>query len=189
MTNPAPDQLAQARAHWRWRGADRPPFAEAPAPGQTSVWDFPRPPELVHDAREIVVRWGALEVARTRGAWAVRETAHPPTFYLPLSDVDRSLLRPAGGGSFCEWKGPARYWDLADGARRLAKVAWSYPQPLAGAEPLSDCIAFYAHDLAGVVHQVWRAREIPHRGLSWRRSFGKRWTVRAAPAPLGAGLG
>ena len=75
MTNPSPDQLAQARAQWRWRGADRPPFADTPAPGQTSVWDFPRPPELVHDAREIVVRWGALEVARTRGAWAVRETA------------------------------------------------------------------------------------------------------------------
>ena len=72
------------------------------------MWDFPRPPELVREAREIVVRWGAVEVARTRGAWAVRETAHPPTFYLTLADVDRSLLRSAGGGSFCEWKGPAR---------------------------------------------------------------------------------
>jgi uncharacterized protein (DUF427 family) len=147
MTNPTPDQLAQARAQWRWRGADRPPFAAIPGPGQVSVWDFPRPPELVRDAREIVVRWGAVEVVRTRAAWAVRETAHPPTFYLPLADVDRSLLRAAGGGSFCEWKGPAQYWDVVDGARRLAQVAWTYPQPLAGAEPLADCIAFYAHDL------------------------------------------
>jgi hypothetical protein len=127
MTNPDLDLLAQARAQWRWRGADRPPFADTPALGQISVWDFPRPPGLV------------------------RETAHPPTFYLPLSDVDGSLLRTAGGGSFCEWKGPARYWDLVDGARCLAKVAWSYPQPLAGAEPLADCIAFYAHDLVCTV--------------------------------------
>ena len=52
----------------------------------------------------------------------------------------------AGSGSFCEWKGPARYWDLVGGERRLARVAWSYPQPL-GAEPLAECIAFYAHDL------------------------------------------
>jgi len=36
---------------------------------------------------------------------------------------------------------------VVDGARRLAQVAWTYPQPLAGAEPLADCIAFYAHDL------------------------------------------
>ena len=112
MTPDDLDPIARARAQWRWRGKERPPFADVPAQGQISVWDFPRPPELVRDVREIVVRWGEIEVARTHGAWAVRETAHPPTFYLPLADVERSLLRPAGGGSFCEWKGPARYWDL-----------------------------------------------------------------------------
>lgn len=147
MTVNDPDFLARARAQWRWRGDDRPAFAVTPATGQVSVWDFPRPPELIPEPREIVVRWGGLEVARTHGAWAVRETAHPPTFYLPLRDVQQSLLSAAGGGSFCEWKGPARYWDLVDGARSLRAVAWSYPQPLAGAEPLADCIAFYAHDL------------------------------------------
>jgi hypothetical protein len=56
-------------------------------------------------------------------------------------------LQPAGDGSFCEWKGPARYWNLVDGARRLDQVAWSYPHPLSGAEPLAGCVAFYAHDL------------------------------------------
>lgn len=140
-------RLEAARAQWRWRGEDRPPFADAPAPGQFSVWDFPRPPALVREAREIVVRWGARDVARTCNAWAVRETAHPPTFYIPLANVQRTLLQSAGGGSFCEWKGPARYWHLADGADTLPMVAWSYLAPLAGAEPLADCIAFYAHHL------------------------------------------
>jgi uncharacterized protein (DUF427 family) len=64
-----------------------------------------------------------------------------------MSDVKDGLLQPAGRGSFCEWKGPALYWDLMDGERRLPQVAWSYPKPLAGAEPLADCIAFYAHHL------------------------------------------
>ncbi len=141
------DALTRARAQWRWRGTQRPPFADVPAPGQVSVWDFPRPPALVREAREIVVHWGPTLVARTYGAWAVRETAHPPTFYLPLADVERTLLHSAGGGSLCEWKGPAHYWDLIDGQRRLAKVAWSYPKPLAGAEVLAQCIAFYAHEL------------------------------------------
>jgi uncharacterized protein (DUF427 family) len=155
------DRLAIARAQWRWRGKDRPPFAAPPAPGQVSVWDFPRPPELVRDGREIVVRWGTLEVARTCGAWAVRETAHPPTFYLPLADVNRDLLQSGGGGSFCEWKGPACYWHLVDGQRRLAHVGWSYPQPLPGAEPLADCVAFYAHHLDCSVDG---ARVIPQGG-------------------------
>ena len=161
MTPDDLDALARARAQWRWRGQDRPPFADTPMPGQVSVWDFPRPPELVPELREIVVRWGDVELARTTAAWAVKETAHPPTFYLPLADVRRAYLRPAGAGSFCEWKGPARYWDLVDGTRHLTQVAWSYPQPLAGAEPLAACIAFYAHDLDC---SVGGARVVPQPG-------------------------
>ena len=141
------DRISKARAQWRWRGEDRPTFADVPAPGQVSVWDFPRPPGLVREAREIIIYWGDTLVARTSSAWAVRETAHPPTFYLPLADVERTLLRTAGSGSNCEWKGPAVYWDLNDGQGRLAQVAWSYPKPFAGAEALADCIAFYAQEL------------------------------------------
>jgi uncharacterized protein (DUF427 family) len=161
MAHSASDLLAIARAQWRWRGQDRPPFAESPQPGQVSVWDFPRPPKLVRDAREIIVRWGDLLVARTSGAWVVQETAHPPTFYLPLEDVRTELLQPVGGGSVCEWKGPARYWNLVDGTRRLDRVGWSYPQPLAGAEALTDCVAFYAHDLECT---VGAARVTPQPG-------------------------
>ena len=68
MTGNDLDQLARARAQWRWRGTDRPPFADIPAQEQHAVWDFPRPPALVSDAREIVVRSGDFDVARTRAA-------------------------------------------------------------------------------------------------------------------------
>lgn len=142
-----PHDLQQSRAQWRWRGHGRPPFAETPGPGQVSVWDFPRPPQLAADTREVVVRWGERPVARTRRAVRVLETAHPPSFYLPWADVDRTLLQAAPGGSFCEWKGQAQYWSLVDGQHRLHAVAWSYPQPLPGADALAGHVAFYAHDL------------------------------------------
>ena len=142
-----PDGVRAARDQWHWRGDQRPPFAAAPGPGQTSVWDHPRPPRLAPDTREVIVRWGDVEVARTRRAIRVLETAHPPSFYLPWDDVVRFLLQPAQGASFCEWKGPARYWTLVDGDRRLPAVAWSYPHPLAGAEALATCVAFYPADL------------------------------------------
>ncbi len=136
--------LQAARDQRRWRGQGRPDFAELPGPGQVSVWDFPRPPAIVADEREIVVRWGAVEVARTRRAVRLLETSHPPSFYLPWADVTRNLLQPdPAAGSFCEWKGPAQYWALVDGPRRLPGVAWSYPRPLAGAEELADRVAFY----------------------------------------------
>lgn len=142
-----PPWLQAARAHWRWRGEQRPPFAVEPGPGQVSVWDFPRPPQLSPDAREVVVRWGGSEVACTRGSIRVLETSHPPTWYLPWRDVDRRFFEPASGSSFCEWKGPARYWSLVDGRRRLPRHAWSYPDPLEGAEALADCVAMYASQL------------------------------------------
>ncbi len=144
---PEPFDLQRARAQWRWRGRDRPAFAIEPQPGQESVWDYPRPPRLARDCREVVVRWGALEVARTRRAVRVLETAHPPTFYLPWADVARNLFQEAPGSSVCEWKGPARYWSLVDAERCLRSVAWSYPHPLTDAEELADCVALYASAL------------------------------------------
>lgn len=145
-----PTWLEAARAHWNWRGQTRPPFAVDPLPGQVSVWDFPRPPRVAHDAREVVIRWGDVEVARTHRAVLVLETAHPPGFYIPWADVNRSLLQASPGTSFCEWKGPASYWSLVSldkTMRTLPNVAWSYPKPMEGAEALADCVAFYSANL------------------------------------------
>ena len=142
-----PDWIQAARDQWQWRGDVRPAFAVVPAPGQASVWDYPRPPCVAADGREVVVQWGGVEIARTRRAVRVLETSHPPSFYLPWADVARQFFETAAGSSHCEWKGPAQYWTLVDGARRLDKVAWSYPRPLAGAEALAQCVAFYPTDL------------------------------------------
>ncbi len=142
MTN-VPNWIAKARDHWQWRGDTRPDFAEPTGPGQVSVWDFPRPPCIEIEPREVEIRWGNLRVAKTSRALRVLETAHPPTIYVPWSDVERSLCQDAGAGSVCEWKGPARYWSLAHGVNRLDRVGWSYPQPFAGASELTDYVAFY----------------------------------------------
>ena len=92
-----PDWALAARDSWQRRGSVRPSFAAVPGPGQVSVWDFPRPPKMAFDTREIVVRWGDVEVVRTSRAVLLLETSHPPTFYLPWSDVARHLLQPAAG--------------------------------------------------------------------------------------------
>jgi uncharacterized protein (DUF427 family) len=156
-----PDWLQSARDQWQWRGQSRPPFAQTPQPGQTSVWDFPRPPQIASDTREVVACWGEIEVARTRRAIKVLETSHPPCFYVPWSDVAKHLLQQQTGSSFCEWKGPAQYWALVNGSDRLDGAAWSYPRPLAGAEALADCVAFHA---AGLTCTVGGATVTPQPG-------------------------
>lgn len=151
MSADVPPWVEHARAGWTWRGQRRPDFAPAPGPGQESVWDYPRPPLIVPDARLITVCLGDVELARTRRAHRVLETSHPPTFYLPREDVRSTALVPLGIGSFCEWKGPCTHFDVVAGGRRLARQAWSYERPLPGAEALAGAVAFYASELTCLV--------------------------------------
>ncbi len=119
------------------------PVPEPTAPGQESVWDYPRPPRLESEPRRITVTLGGVLIADTTAALRILETSHPPTYYLPPSDIDPACLRPAPGSSFCEWKGTARYWTLAAGGKVAEQAAWSYPDPTEGYQALRDHVALY----------------------------------------------
>jgi uncharacterized protein (DUF427 family) len=91
----------------------------------------------------IVIRLGGAVVAETRAALRVLETHHAPTYYLPRADV-AAVLIPAPGSSFCEWKGTARYFDVAAGGVTSRRAAWSYDRPTARFAALAGHLAFYA---------------------------------------------
>lgn len=112
-----------------------------------SVWDFPRPPALEPFSGTVRIELGGAEVCRSTRAWRVLETSHPPVYYIPPDDFVSQSLHPAGGGSFCEWKGRAAYWDVTGGEKVAPKAAWSYPQPTADFEAIRDYVAVYAHHM------------------------------------------
>ncbi|HEX2576470.1 MAG TPA: DUF427 domain-containing protein [Aquihabitans sp.] len=118
-----------------------------PGPGQESVWDYPRPPRLERTDRLVRVEHEGRVVAETRRGLRVLETSQPPAYYVPPDDVDRSLLRPSASSTWCEWKGAAAYVDLVTERGTIADVAWWYPSPSPGFEPLRDHLAFYAQKL------------------------------------------
>ena len=113
-------------------------------PALESVWDYPRPPALAPDGRRVVVEFAGVEIADSVRSIRILETSHPPTFYLPLDDVRRDLLRPAAGSSFCEWKGSAAYVDVVAGDRVAIEAGWFYPTPSARYAALAGHVAFYA---------------------------------------------
>ena len=125
---------------WQYDGSIRPRWADAPQAGQESVWDYPRPPVIVADSRSVTVSTSASAIARTSRAKRVCETAGPPTWYLPQTDVDMAQLQVLAGTSVCEWKGGARYYSLHGETRA---VAWDYPAPNTAYRLLTDHIAFY----------------------------------------------
>ena len=104
---------------------------------------------------------GGVEVCRTSRAWRVLETSHPPSWYLPRADWLAGSLQPAGGTSFCEWKGLADYLDVVGGAVIAPQAAWSYPEPTPGFAALAGAVAVYpaAMDVCSVDGEVVRPQE------------------------------
>lgn len=127
---------------WKYTGVTRPPFAEPAQPGQESVWDYPRPPRLERSHHTISVQADGTRIATSTAALRVCETAAPPTYYIPPQDIVTGALVAAAGSSFCEWKGAAVYWALADDDEG-PPVAWSYPDPNEPFLPLRNCVGFY----------------------------------------------
>jgi uncharacterized protein (DUF427 family) len=123
-----------------------------PGPGQESVWDYPRPPRVEPVPERLRVVVGDATLADSTAGLRVLETAGPPVYYFPRSDVRMDRLVPSPHGSICEWKGEAGYWTYDDGdGRRIENVAWSYERPLPGYGSIAGCLAFYA----GLVDEAW----------------------------------
>ncbi len=133
------------RAHrdaWRYRGQARPEFAEATAPGEESVWDFPRPPIMQTVDQTVRVCLGDRMLAASDRAVRVLETAGAPTVYVPPEEVDAADF-VAAGRSLCEWKGLAQNYTLADGR----PCAWLYERVYPEFAAIAGWFSFYPNAL------------------------------------------
>ncbi len=113
-------------------------------PGQESVWRYPCPPRAEPTSRRIRIVHGGTVLAETSSSIRTLETSHPPTYYIPQTDIAMALLTATDRSSFCEWKGHAVYWTVAIAGSVFRNVGWSYPDPTRGFAMLRDHIAFYA---------------------------------------------
>lgn len=142
-------RIRAARSKWTYTGRSRPDFAIEPKSGQESVWDYPRPPAIRPDSREVIVTVQGSHLAKTSGAVRVCETAAPPTFYIPPADIDFSNLVEAAGSSVCEWKGAARYWALT--TRPNEVIGWDFPEPFPEFGSIAGYLSFYPAKVACTV--------------------------------------
>jgi len=116
------------RAKWSPRPADVTP--EPYGPGEESVWDYPRPPEVRSAKGRARVEFAGKTVADSDKALRIVETAGAPVYYFPPEDVAEDRLASTAQISVCEWKGAAVYYNLACGDKHSAMAAFAYPDPL-----------------------------------------------------------
>ena len=108
-----------------------------------SVWDYPRPPRIEPVDRRVRVSLGGRPIVDTTAAVRVLETAGAPVVYVAPGEVAAGALEPVGGGTFCEWKGTASYFDVVAGGRRAERGAWAYEDPSGEFAAIAGWVSFY----------------------------------------------
>lgn len=113
----------------------------------TPIYVHPKDPfkrvDVLPSTRHIQVFINDVKVADSTSSMHLYETSLPCRFYVPLTDVDVSTLRPSKTKTQCPYKGEAEYYSVETGEGEVAKdVVWYYERPtLECAKIEGECIA------------------------------------------------
>lgn len=98
------------------------------------------------DGRVVVTRHGRV-IAESDRALTLQEASYPPVQYVPLADVDASVLERTDHATYCPYKGDASYYSLVDGDARAENVVWTYDAPYDAVAPIAGHVAFYPDEV------------------------------------------
>ncbi len=108
---------------------------EPPSPGRALYLD-PSPKRIRVEVR-------GETIADSTRAMLLHESGHQPIYYFPPEDVRAEFLEPSDRHTHCPKKGDASYYTIRVGDHAVDAGAWYYRDPLSGAPPIKDLIAFY----------------------------------------------
>jgi uncharacterized protein (DUF427 family) len=98
-------------------------------------------------AQRVTVRAGDRIVAESKAALRMQEASYPPVFYIPLADVDQTLLTRSDSHTYCPYKGTASYYNLVTGGDPVTDAIWTYEQPYDAVKQIAGHVAFYAQNV------------------------------------------
>jgi len=101
------------------------------------------PISIRRNPARVVVSVAGRVVADTRDALTLRESTYPPVQYIPLKDVDMSLLEPTDHSTYCPYKGDCAYYSISMGGDKSVNAVWTYEVPFAAVAEIKDHFAFY----------------------------------------------
>ena len=93
----------------------------------------------------VTVRVGDVTVAESDSALSLAEASYPVVQYIPLGDVDQSLLERTDTRTYCPYKGDASYYSVrVPGGQTETDLIWTYEQPYEAVAEIAGHVAFYA---------------------------------------------
>jgi uncharacterized protein (DUF427 family) len=92
----------------------------------------------------VTVRVGGTVVAETDQALSLAEANYPVVQYVPLDDVDQSLLDRTTTQTYCPYKGDASYYSVkTPGGDTETDLIWTYDHPYPSVAEIAGHVAFY----------------------------------------------
>jgi len=101
------------------------------------------PIAIERNPARVVVSVAGRVIADTRNALTLREATYDPVQYVPVADVDMSLLQASEHISYCPYKGDCSYYSVPVGGARSVNAVWRYASPYAAVAAIKDHLAFY----------------------------------------------
>jgi uncharacterized protein (DUF427 family) len=101
------------------------------------------PISIVDEPARITVRVGDTVVADSSAALRMQEAAYPPVHYVPLADVDQTLLAPSETTTYCPFKGESSYYSLSTPDGDVQDAIWFYESPYPAVGQIAGHVAFY----------------------------------------------
>jgi uncharacterized protein (DUF427 family) len=83
-------------------------------------------------------------IADSRNALTLREASYAAVQYIPLTDVDMTLLERTDHKTYCPYKGDCFYYSIPLGGERSVNSVWTYEVPYAAVAAIKDHVAFYS---------------------------------------------
>lgn len=94
--------------------------------------------------QRIIVRAKGTVVADTTAALTLREAGYAPVQYIPIKDVDQTMLRSSSTSTYCPYKGDASYFDIVGPNGEIEDAIWTYALPYAAVDAIAGHLAFYS---------------------------------------------
>jgi uncharacterized protein (DUF427 family) len=94
--------------------------------------------DIRRSSRHVRIEKDGELLAETSRPTLLFENGLVTRYYMPLEDVVADV-EPSDRHTICPYKGVASYWTV--GGHK--DIAWYYPDPLQGIEPIKDLVAFW----------------------------------------------
>jgi uncharacterized protein (DUF427 family) len=91
----------------------------------------------------VVVSAAGQVIADTTNALTLREASYQPVHYIPLEDVQTSLLERSEHTSYCPFKGDAGYYSIPAAGEPGVNAVWEYRDPYPAVAQIRGRVAFY----------------------------------------------